>query len=187
MILLRQKFCSDKHTFVATKHVFCRDKHVFVATKMILVASPANDAVSRWHVRVVGGGDEVVCDGSRHVLVHHTVGGLEQVLSLRHQEVLEPCTPTTIGNEEQDDDDDNSEGGECYLDDGCGGGDGGGGGEGDDDVHDDNDDDVDVTNQTFLSLLSIINSHHIQVSKAVISTGTELFGKIKNKKIFFFY
>jgi len=166
MILLRQTFCSDKHTFVATKDVFCRDKHVFVATKMILVASPASDTVSRWHVRVVGGGDEVVCDGSRHVLVHHTVGGLEQVLSLRHQEVLEPCTPTTIDSEEEDDDDYNNEGGECYLDDGCGGG-------GDDDDEEEEEEDVDVTNQTFLSLLSVINSHHIQMSKAVISTETE--------------
>ena len=107
-----------------------------------------------------------MCDGSRHVLVHHTVGGLEQVLSLRHQEVLEPCTPTTIDSEEKDDDDYNNEGGECYLDDGCGGG-------GDDDDEEEEEEDVDVTNQTFLSLLSVINSHHIQMSKAVISTETE--------------
>ena len=49
----------------------------------------------RLHVRVVRGGDEVVCDGSRHVLVDHPVGRLEQVLPLGHQEVLEPCTPST--------------------------------------------------------------------------------------------
>ena len=41
--LSQQKFCRDKLTFVATKHVFCRDKQAFVATKMILVAAPAND------------------------------------------------------------------------------------------------------------------------------------------------
>ena len=40
--LWRQKFCRDKHAFVATKDVLCRDKHVFVATKMIFVAAPAN-------------------------------------------------------------------------------------------------------------------------------------------------
>ena len=44
MCLLRQNFCRDKHTFVATKDVFCRDKHVIVATKMIVVAVPANDS-----------------------------------------------------------------------------------------------------------------------------------------------
>ena len=29
IILSRQKFCLDKHTFVGTKDLFCRDKHVF--------------------------------------------------------------------------------------------------------------------------------------------------------------
>ena len=46
--LLRQKFCHDKHTFVATKDVFCLDKRMFAATnyktfvptKIILVAAP---------------------------------------------------------------------------------------------------------------------------------------------------
>ena len=50
--LLRQKFCHDKHIFVATKDLFCLDKHMFLATnyktfvptKMILVAAPANDS-----------------------------------------------------------------------------------------------------------------------------------------------
>ena len=28
--LSRQKFCRDKHTFVATKHVFCRNKSMLV-------------------------------------------------------------------------------------------------------------------------------------------------------------
>ena len=36
MCLLGQRFCHDKHTFVATKDVFCRDKHVFVTTKVSL-------------------------------------------------------------------------------------------------------------------------------------------------------
>ena len=51
--LTRQKFCLDKHVFVATKHVVCvrqqfcrivlsRQQTCFVATKMILVAAPAN-------------------------------------------------------------------------------------------------------------------------------------------------
>ena len=31
----RDKFCRDKHTSAARKHVFCRDKHVFVATKLL--------------------------------------------------------------------------------------------------------------------------------------------------------
>ena len=31
-----QKFCRDKHTFVATKDVFCHYKHVFVTTKVSL-------------------------------------------------------------------------------------------------------------------------------------------------------
>ena len=39
VILLRQRFCSDKHTFVGTNDVF-------VTTKMILVAAPANDSVT---------------------------------------------------------------------------------------------------------------------------------------------
>ena len=43
IILSLQKFCSNKHTFVATKDVLCHDKHMFVATKMMLVAGPAND------------------------------------------------------------------------------------------------------------------------------------------------
>ena len=34
--LSRQKFCSDKHTFVMTKDVFCSDKHVFVMTIFLL-------------------------------------------------------------------------------------------------------------------------------------------------------
>ena len=38
-ILSRQRFCSDKHTFVGTNDVF-------VTTKMILVAAPANDSVT---------------------------------------------------------------------------------------------------------------------------------------------
>ena len=44
VILLRQKFCCSKHTFVMTKDVFCHDKHVFVVTKMMLVAAPASDS-----------------------------------------------------------------------------------------------------------------------------------------------
>ena len=43
IILLRQKFCCGKRTFVATKDMFCCDKHMFAATKIILVAAPAND------------------------------------------------------------------------------------------------------------------------------------------------
>ena len=44
-VFSRQKFCRDKHTFVASKDVVCRDKHVsrdktFVATKMILWQLP---------------------------------------------------------------------------------------------------------------------------------------------------
>ena len=43
IILLRQKFCHDKHTFVttntlcfvATKHMFCRDKNMLVVTKRL--------------------------------------------------------------------------------------------------------------------------------------------------------
>ena len=38
-------FCGNKHAFVATKDFFCREKHVFVATKMRLVAAPAKDNV----------------------------------------------------------------------------------------------------------------------------------------------
>ena len=37
LILSRQKFCRNKHTFVATKDLFCRDK-AFVATKIVLAA-----------------------------------------------------------------------------------------------------------------------------------------------------
>ena len=33
--LSRQKFCLDKHTFVATEDMFCHNKHVFVATKLL--------------------------------------------------------------------------------------------------------------------------------------------------------
>ena len=40
--LLGQKFCHDKHTFVADS--VCRDK-TFVATKMLLVAAPASDTI----------------------------------------------------------------------------------------------------------------------------------------------
>jgi len=52
LILQRQNFCHEKHTFVSTKDVFCRDKHAFVATKfiatkMILVAAPASDKIHR--------------------------------------------------------------------------------------------------------------------------------------------
>ena len=36
LFLLRQKFCCDKHVFVATKHVFCRDKSMLVTTKCLL-------------------------------------------------------------------------------------------------------------------------------------------------------
>ena len=50
IIMVRQKFCRGKHTFVATKDVVCRNKHVFVCcdktfvtTNIILVAAPAND------------------------------------------------------------------------------------------------------------------------------------------------
>ena len=46
-LLSRQKFCPDKHTFVAIKDVYVfvaiKDVYVFVAIKMILVAAPAND------------------------------------------------------------------------------------------------------------------------------------------------
>ena len=42
IILSRQKFCRNKHIFVATKDLFCRDK-AFVATKIVLAAVPAND------------------------------------------------------------------------------------------------------------------------------------------------
>ena len=49
--LLWQNFCSDKHTFVATKDMWqtrvCHDK-TFVATKMILVAAPAIDGKGAW-------------------------------------------------------------------------------------------------------------------------------------------
>ena len=41
-LLFRQKFCRDKHTFVASRDVFCPDK-IFAATKTTLVAAPAND------------------------------------------------------------------------------------------------------------------------------------------------
>ena len=44
IFLLRQNFCRDKHTFVATKDVFFQ-KTCFVATKIILVAAPANDSL----------------------------------------------------------------------------------------------------------------------------------------------
>ena len=59
LLQLRQNFCRDKHTLIATKDVFWCDKHVFVATKllrclktfvaakMILVAAPANDRNQR--------------------------------------------------------------------------------------------------------------------------------------------
>ena len=47
---LSQKYCLDKHNFVATKDVFCRDKHVFVETKMIIVAAPANDIRVAAHI-----------------------------------------------------------------------------------------------------------------------------------------
>ena len=30
-----QKFCCDKHVFVATKHVFCREKSMLVVTKVL--------------------------------------------------------------------------------------------------------------------------------------------------------
>ena len=51
VILLWQKFCRGKRTFVVTKDVFCRDKHVccdkdvFVVTEIILVAAPTNDSI----------------------------------------------------------------------------------------------------------------------------------------------
>ena len=58
-------FCRDKsmlatNRFVATKlcllrQKFCRDKHIFVATKIIPVATPAND-------RFQGGGGLNVCE-----------------------------------------------------------------------------------------------------------------------------
>ena len=46
-VLLRQKYCRNKHNFVVTKVLsrqayFCRDK-TFAATKMVLVAAPPND------------------------------------------------------------------------------------------------------------------------------------------------
>ena len=31
----RQKFCRNKHVFIAPKHVFCRDKSMLVATKLL--------------------------------------------------------------------------------------------------------------------------------------------------------
>ena len=37
IILSRQTFCHDKHTFVTTKkNVFCRDKHMFIVTHTCL-------------------------------------------------------------------------------------------------------------------------------------------------------
>ena len=52
IILLRQKFCRSKHTFVVTRRVLsrqtrvCCDKDIFVVTKIRLVAAPANDSIS---------------------------------------------------------------------------------------------------------------------------------------------
>ena len=49
-ILLQQKFCHDKHTFVMTKDMFYQDKHVccdkrvFVVTKIILAAAATHDS-----------------------------------------------------------------------------------------------------------------------------------------------
>ena len=59
IILLWQKFCHSKHTFVVTKDMFCPNKHVFVATnschnktfvktKVTPVAPPANDNYCVW-------------------------------------------------------------------------------------------------------------------------------------------
>ena len=45
----RQKFCPDKHTFVATNMCLSRQNTSFVATKMILVAAPANDSFTLSH------------------------------------------------------------------------------------------------------------------------------------------
>ena len=63
--LSRQKFCRDKHTFVAAKDVFCRDKSKLVAT---FVATKSRLLLQIFIATTVLSRQNYVCRDKRRVL-----------------------------------------------------------------------------------------------------------------------